>query len=73
MTPAAGPGVTHVAEPKPDSAVTIGGPRHLLLLDMRYGNCWPARGTCVCGEVIWREEAREPWEHTGRKPGEPLG
>ncbi len=60
----------HEPEPKTDTAYTMTGPRAGRLLDMRYGSCWPAEGICSCGEVVRRESRDEPWEHTGRKPGE---
>jgi len=63
----------HKAEPAGDSAVTIDGRRHLKPLDKRYADSWPAEAICSCGEVIRQESADQPWEHTGRKPGEPLG
>ena len=62
--------VRHVAEPLPKTAVTIGGRLHLRDLDMAHPDCWPAEGICRCGEVLRREAAGEPWEHTGRMPGE---
>ena len=66
------PGTAHDAAPHTDTAVTIGGRRHLRLLDLRYADCWPAEGICtVCGQVVRREAAGKPWEHTGRMPGEP--
>jgi len=72
VTAATGPGAPayHAAEPLPDSAYTMEGPRTGRLLDMRYGNCWPAEGICRCGGVLRRESVTEPWEHTGRMPGE---
>jgi hypothetical protein len=74
VTTMSGPGVpVHHAIPRTDTAYTMEGPRTGKLLDLRYGNCWPAEGICSCGEVIRREAVTEPWEHTGRRPGEPLG
>lgn len=61
----------HQAAPRADTAYTMEGPRTGRPLDLRYGNCFPAEGTCVCGTVIRQESADEPWKHTGRKPGEP--
>jgi hypothetical protein len=72
VTAASGPGapVFHAAEPLPKTAVTIGGRRHLLDLDMAYPDCWPAEAICRCGVVLRREAVTEPWVHTGRRPGE---
>jgi hypothetical protein len=67
-----GPGVpVHRPVPRTDTAVTIGGPLHLRPLDTGHPSCWPAEGICSCGEVVRREAVTEPWEHTGRRPGEP--
>lgn len=65
----------HRAVPRTDTAYTIGGPRDGKPLDMRFNaTCWPASAHCAgCGEIIEREAVEEPWKHTGRQPGEPLG
>lgn len=63
----------HAPEPHMGTAYTAGGPRDGKLLDQRYGNCWPAEAHCSCGEMLRRESVTEPWVHTGRMPGEPLG
>ena len=63
----------HEALPRPDTAYTVTGPRDGRPLDMRYTACWPATAHCAgCGEIVRRETADGPWEHTGRLPGEPL-
>lgn len=65
--------VEHVAAPLPETAVTIGGPRHLKLLDERFVRAFPAEGLCSCDLIVRREAKDKPWEHTGRKPGDGLG
>ena len=74
MTATSGPGIpVHHAVPRTDTAYTMEGPRTGRLLDLRYGNCWPAEGICSgCGMVLRREAVTEPWEHTGRMPGDSI-
>ena len=66
-----GAGAPHHPEPLADTAYTRGGRRDGRLLDLRYLDVFPAEAHCSCGEMLRRESQAEPWEHTGRMPGEP--